>query len=501
MHDVQRRGTQPRRYVAPASLEDAQQILAEHGDSARIIAGGTDLLVELDRGAHPSVELLIDISRIEGMDVVSEKAAVGGITGSIHLGPLVTHNQAAASPLIVEHALALAQACHEVGSPQLRNRATIVGNIVTASPANDTISALMALGAVVHTTAATQPDIAIAEFFDGFRSTRLPEGELVTGISIPVVDGRRSMYAKVGLRKAQAISVVHAAIAIDISGDAVEHAAFALGSVAPTVVLLPNVSELFVGTVLATEVQTSEAIADAAALARRSVAPIDDLRATADYRAATIEVVVRRMLSALLLGQHAAAWKDDHPRLWGAIDGGHFATRTPMSEVGHADEISVTLNKLAVSGPAATGENLLDWIRETTGFTGTKEGCAEGECGACTVQLDGVAVMSCLVPAARAHLAHVTTVEGLIDADGAPGKVQQAFVDCNSVQCGYCTPGFVVATQALIEENQSPDLEQIRTGLSGNLCRCTGYSAIIDAVRAVSVADPTSHGAKVGGGA
>jgi carbon-monoxide dehydrogenase small subunit len=128
------------------------------------------------------------------------------------------------------------------------------------------------------------------------------------------------------------------------------------------------------------------------------------------------------------------------------------------------------------------GESLLFALRERLGLPGSKNACEQGECGSCSVLLDGVLVCSCLVLAAQAEGHEIVTVEGLSDGDGLH-RVQEAFVQAGAVQCGFCTPGLVVAAADLLARNPSPADDEIREALSGNLCRCTGYAKIIDAVR------------------
>lgn len=124
---------------------------------------------------------------------------------------------------------------------------------------------------------------------------------------------------------------------------------------------------------------------------------------------------------------------------------------------------------------------LLDLLREKLHLTGTKEGCGEGECGACTVILDGRVVNSCLILAIQAHGKNITTIEGLGDDDSLH-PIQKAFLENGAVQCGYCTPGMILSTKALLDKNPNPNREEIKEAISGNLCRCTGYGKIIDSI-------------------
>lgn len=123
---------------------------------------------------------------------------------------------------------------------------------------------------------------------------------------------------------------------------------------------------------------------------------------------------------------------------------------------------------------------LIDLLRDVLGFTGTKEGCGEGECGACTVIMDGETVNSCLIMAFQANGSKIITIEGMEREDGIH-PIQQAYINAGAVQCGFCIPGMVLSTKSLLDKNPNPTRDEIREGLSGNLCRCTGYNKMIDA--------------------
>ena len=152
-----------------------------------------------------------------------------------------------------------------------------------------------------------------------------------------------------------------------------------------------------------------------------------------------------------------------------------------MSETLHPIEVDVNGKRRVAQVPARL--SLVDWLRDGLRLTGTHVGCEHGVCGACSVMLDGEAVRACLMYAVQAHGHRVTTVEGLTNPDGTLSPLQDAFCEAHGLQCGYCTPGMLIAAQALLDANPQPSEEQIREAIGGNLCRCTGYQQIIEAVR------------------
>lgn len=147
--------------------------------------------------------------------------------------------------------------------------------------------------------------------------------------------------------------------------------------------------------------------------------------------------------------------------------------------------VNLTVNDKEYELEVAPDERLLDTLREQLRLTGVKEGCSVGECGACTVLLDGKAVHSCMILTAQVDGSEIMTVEGL-EEDGKLDPLQQSFIDHQAVQCGFCTPGMLMSAKSLLNENPNPDREDIKTAIEGNLCRCTGYEQIIEAVEAVT---------------
>ena len=472
-------------YYSVTSIEEAVQILAKKGAKARVVAGATDLILEIERKVRRGIETLIDITRVPDLDLITLDQ-----DDVIHLGPMVTHNHCVGSKLLFERAFPLAAAAWEVGAPQIRNRGTVAGNLITASPANDTISPLMALGAKVKLVSARGERIVpLEEFYRGVRKTVMAEDELLVDILFPAMQSnQRGTFIKLGLRNAQAISLVNASVLVTFNGEdsqpiqerKIEKAVITLGAVAPLIIHAKEAEAYLVGKTL-----TPDVMEQAAKLAQSAATPIDDVRSSADYRLEMVRVCVLRGLRALARGEEKSNFPHEPVLLWGKRNGKSTIGLTNSSEHNHRTPIETTINGKEYRIEGAGHKTLLRMLREDAGLIGTKEGCAEGECGACTVYLDGVAVMSCLVPAPRAHHAQIVTIEGLAQGEQLH-PVQQAFIEEGAVQCGYCTPGFVMSAAKLLEEKPQPTKLEIQQAITGNLCRCTGYYSIVRAIEKAS---------------
>ena len=406
--------------LTPRTLDEALRLKAERPD-ARPIAGGTDLLVELnfDRTRPETILNLAEVAELKGWSREN---------GSVRLAAGLTYTEAM-RPELAELLPALAEASRTVGSPQIRNRGTIGGNLGTASPAGDAHPPLLVEDATVEIGSVRGVrTLPLTEFFLGPKRNALAEDELVLAVRIDP-SGQPQTFMKVGPRNAMVIAVCSLAVLADRERGELRAAYGSAGPV-PALVTAPL-----------------DARADFPALVAAAASPIDDVRGTAAYR------------------RHA-------------LDGADEARPGSSARM----KIALTVNGEPQEADVWAGESLLTTLRDSLGLPGSKNACEQGECGSCSVLLDGDLVCACLVLAAQADGHEVRTVEGLRGEDGLH-RVQQAFVDAGAVQCGFCTPGLVVATAALLERVPNPSDDVIREELSGNLCRCTGYAKIFDAVR------------------
>ena len=307
---------------------------------------------------------------------------------------------------------------------------------------------------------------------------------MLTGISFRALKSPyKGVDLKLGLRRVLAIALTNVAIVLGIEEGKVTTARITLGSVAPTIIRAPEAE-----TALLQHPLDEATIEQAAELAAQAARPIDDVRGSAWFRKEEVVALVRRGLQALAQNQPRLDLPQPEamPLLWGKARCRRRLSGPTIAHHSEGDEpIQCRVNGENVAVRGANGKTLLHMLRNDLGLVGSKVGCEEGECGACTIWMDGVAVLACLTPAPRAHGTNIVTIEGL-SKDGELHPVQQAFVEEDAVQCGYCTPGFVMSAANLLEEHPHPTREQIIAALSGNLCRCTGYYKIITAVEKAS---------------
>ena len=355
-------------FITATSIDHALDLLAQYKSNARVINGGTDLMLEIERKVR-TPEVVIDVSRVPGLDEIRFD------DGTFHLGASVTHNQVVGNKLLVERAYPLARACWEVGAPQIRNRGTVAGNVITASPANDTIPPLWALGAWVTlaSKARGKRDLALEEFMRGVRQTALEPDEILVEISFPALkDNERGTFIKLGLRRAQAISVINAAVVLGFASEIrnlkseIESAWITLGSVAPTIAVATDAQKFLIGKTL-----DGETIEQAARLAMNAARPIDDIRGPADYRREMARVLVARALRQLRDGVERADFPAQPVMLWGRTNG-RFPTynfQPPTSGL-----IETTVNGKRYAAHNANDKSLLRMLREDIGLNGTKEG-------------------------------------------------------------------------------------------------------------------------------
>ncbi len=371
-------------YIQPRSIDQAVQALAQYGIDARVINGGTDLIFDLDQRLR-TPKVLIDISRIPDLTYVREDGDY------IRIGAGVTHSQVLLSRRLRERAAPLVRACAEIGIPQIRNRGTVVGNLVTASPANDTIAALWAMGAEVKLASARGVRVvSFGEFFKGARQTALEPDEMIVEVACQKMTSKdRATFLRLGWDRDDEKALPNIGAVLEFEDDEISNAWITLGGVAPTVVNAIDAEQALVGQWL------NDAVIDEAAdLALSSVQRED--------RVALARDLVTRALRQIRDGEMSLP---DAELLWDEA-ASHLPGLDTKFETRDADLIETTVNGKPYSVAGAANKTLLQMLRDDLHLLDVTK-CTDSMCGLCMVMLDGVAAMSCLVPAPRAHHADV----------------------------------------------------------------------------------------------
>jgi carbon-monoxide dehydrogenase medium subunit len=471
-------------YHRPATLDEAVALLSQYGDRARVLAGGTFLLVQM-KMEQMAPECLIDIGGLAGL------SGIRPLEEGVEVGGATTIWELRNTSVVQRDYEALAEACSAFGSTQIQLTGTIGGNVCNGSPASDTVPALVALGAEL---ALVGPDgeraLPVERLLIGPGETGIEDGELLKAIRLPDPEpGTGSAFVKISRVRAD-LAKASAAAKIVRKGDRIVSCRLAFGSVGPRVIRACTAEEMLVG-----ESFSSEAALAAGRAASKEVTPIDDVRSSAWYRREVVKALTHDVLQA--------AW-ERAARERAGEQGSKAELRSARAEEqteGRAEEqreaslgafslgaeekhaIALTVNGVEHRLSVRPNELLINVLRERLDLTGAKYGCGIGECGACTVQLDGVPTLSCLTLAVAVDGREVTTVEGLQGTDGALDPLQEAFIENAAFQCGYCTPGMLMMTKRLLAETPGPDENDIRDYLKGNRCRCTGFAAIVRAVQ------------------
>ena len=469
--------TQEFEFRAPDKLDEALAVVAEGGDDIKLLSGGMSLMPMMALGlVRP--RLVLSLNRIDGRSYVREDR------DALRIGAGTRHYEIVRDPMIARHCALLAEAAAFIGDTQVRNRGTIGGSLAHADPAADYSPVLVAAGArVVVRSKRGEREIAADKFFTNLMETALKRDEIVTEVVMPKLGPARGAYTRLH-RVEGNFAIVNAAVVLsDVN------ARIALGGVGSVPLALDVSAELSHG-------MNDDALE---AVGRRvraacSDAPAD-LNASADYRRQMAAVYTQRAL-AVAVGRKAGQQTPETGRK--PATPASVPHKTAAGTVGGTlrTAITVSVNGQPRRLEADNRMILADLLRDVLGLTGTHIGCGTGSCGACTVMLDGRTVKSCSVLAADVDGCAVETIESLASDIHHLHPLQESFVRNHGQQCGYCTPGMVMSALQLLRDNPNPDETAIRHGISGNLCRCTGYQfivkAISDAARTLGAGKPQS---------
>ena len=421
----------PFEYHAPETVEDVCGLLAEYGDEAKVLAGGQSLVpmlaLRLTRFEH-----LVDVNR------VGELGGFARENGTLVVQAGTRQRVMEREALVAAAAPLLARATPLIGHFQIRNRGTVGGSLAHADPASEYPAVAVALGAELDLArrGGARRRVAAADYFVGTWTTTAEPDELLVAARFPVWPERSGFAIEEVARR---------------------HGDFALAGVACAVSEGAQVLHCSVSGRPRSGPEPPRR--HWSRVRRRPTWPRP--QSASSTRPTTCTRPPRRACASRVISSNARSCA---PRRNSVLP------------------VEMTVNGERRRGVVEPRLTLADYLREHCALTGTHLGCEHGVCGACTVLLDGEAVRACLMFAVQADGGDVTTIEGLGGPDGALSTVQDAFREEHGLQCGFCTPGFVVSVTALLRENPHPTEIEIREALSGNLCRCTGYQGIIRAV-------------------
>ena len=482
-------------YVRPATVADAVAALARAGDEGKVLAGGQSLVPVLAmRLGRPAV--LVDINAVAGLSELSVADDALYVGATVRQREVEQHQAAAAVPL-------LAMALPGVGHRELRGRGTVGGSLAHADPAAELPAVAACLDATLDIEGpAGRRTVAAREFFTGPLSTVLAPDELLLGARFPVAGpGEGFGFAELARRHGDfALTGVAVRVRLSRSGDVRDAALAAFGVSGRPVVR--DVTALLTS--------CADAAADSPAGLARALTPamsavagelVDtqgDMHASNAYRRRLFTVLAAREVAAAYArasrpDEAAAVGRQPAPAGAAGRSGpAPAAGLPPPATLTAADDRATT--HLTVNGSPATLSSpprvtLADALRDQLGLTGTHLGCEHGICGMCTVLVDGHAARSCLLFACQLEGAEILTIEGL----GRPEELhplQQAFGRHHALQCGFCTPGFLLSAYDLLTHKPGVTSEELAAELSGVLCRCTGYRNILSAVADASRGHP-----------
>jgi len=463
-------------YYQPQSLDEAFGLMEKYEGRARYVAGGTDAMIRVKQNIWQP-EALISLRWIA--DLCGIKKTGSFKARVLRIGSMTLWQEIETDPLVASHCPALADAAPMVANPQIRNVATVGGNLCNAAPSADGAPPLMVVEAVLIIAGPHgEREVPISEFFKGPGQHCMQPDEVLTAIVIPELPMHTGMAFLKSGRVTQDIAVANVAVCIEMADGICKKCRVAAGAVGPVPMELQGVESFVEGKEI-----TQDLLLEIQDKAAGEVTPITDVRSTENYRRTITGVMVKRALEQAL-NQAKQESSQDH-----AVSGTEpKKVASPEPTAGLYDSplrklVRFNLNGQAVEAEVMSHKMLSNVLRDTFEFTGTKEGCGQGECGACTVLVDGESVNSCLYPAFEVDGKTVTTIEGLVGEGNRLDPIQTAFVENGGIQCGFCTPGMIMSTKAMLKRNAHPTEEEIRKGISGNLCRCTGYVQIVESIK------------------